>query len=277
MIAKKRSWFLIMVFIFVFLFYLPEAEAGLRVREGLTREFTVSSDETVESEIIIENTGDEPREVKVYLRDYFYNRDGITKYRQPGTTERSNAGWLQLNPEEKVTVPPQSETAVNYTIDIPDDETLYGTYWSMLMVEPEEEIELFADPEEGLQVRTGVRQISRYGIQIRTNIEDTGSQELSVLDRRVIEDPEEDKTYLELDLENTGERWFKVDIRAEFYDQEGYFKKELEGPAARLYPGTSVRRRIEITDIEPGAYQVLVIFSGAEDQVWGARYNLNLD
>ena len=277
MFFEKRSWLIIIIFIFVFLVHLPQAHAGLRVKEGLTREFTVSTSDTIDKKISIENTGNEPQDVKVYLRDYFYNREGITKYREPGTTYRSNADWIQLNPEKAVTVPPQSETNINYTINVPDDDGLYGTYWSMIMVEPEEAIELLEDPEGGIEVQTGIRQISRYGVQIRTNIGDTGTEKLSVMDTRVIQTSEEGKTYLELDLENKGERWFRIELRSEFYDKEGYLKTKVEGPSASLYPGTSVRRRMEITDIDPGDYQVLVIFEGREDQVWGARYNLSIE
>jgi len=276
MLKPNRNWVLPIAVIFILIFSSHTIEASIRVTEGLSREFTLNPGEVIQASITIKNSGEEPQEVKIYLRDYHYTREGITSYGQPGTRERSNADWLQLNPEEKITIPPQGETDVHYTITVPPDADLKGTYWCMLMVEPEEGIELIEDPETGLQVQTGIRQISRYGIQIRTHIGDTGTEELVVLDRRLVQGPE-GKKYLELDLENTGERWFRIETRAEFYDQDGFLKDKLEGPTASLYPGTSVRRRIDISDIDPGSYEVLVIFEGGRDRVWGALYTLTVE
>jgi len=273
--TSKGNGLILMALIIIMLISSSTIEASISVTEGLSREFTLNPGETINAKITIKNSGEEPREVKVYLRDYFYTSEGKTSYSQPGSRIRSNADWLQLNPEQEIIIPPRGETDVHYTIQVPDDD-LKGTYWCMLMIEPKDGLELFEDPEKGLLIQTGIRQISRYGIQIRTHIGDTGTEELSIIDRRLVQDQEGEK-YLELDLKNVGERWFATESRLEFYDQEGFLKRKLEGPSARLYPGTSLRRRFNITDIEPGSYEVLVVFESERDKVWGALYTLTLD
>lgn len=276
MTQKKKICLCFLLIVFFFLFNVDNITASIRVSEGLSRDFTLSHGEVISARITIRNLASESQEVAVYLRDYFYTHEGITQYKEPGTTYRSNADWIRLNPAESIIIPPQSEADLHYTITVPQDSILQGTYWSMLMIEPQEGVGIVFDSELEMQTQTGIRQRSRYGIQIRTHLGETGTTELTILDRRLIQDSAGEK-YLEFDLQNVGERFFEIDIFAEFYNEEGLLEQKVDGPSARLLPGTSVRRSIKLADLKPARYQVLIIFDGERDKVWGARYNLNLE
>ena len=121
----------------VFCFLIPSTtEAGVSIIGGLSHQKKVNPGpgETYKGSILIKNTGTEPQEVKIYQTDYQFRFDGSNNYGPPGKLKRSNANWLSFNPHRLI-IPPNDVLRVNYTVKVPDDPNLVGTYWSMLMVE----------------------------------------------------------------------------------------------------------------------------------------------
>jgi hypothetical protein len=49
------------------------------------------------------------------------------------------------------------------------------------------------------------------------------------------------------------------------------------GERARVYPGTSVRRAIDLTDVPAGAYKALLVADAGDESVYGATYALLLE
>ena len=88
---------------------------------------------------------------------------------------------------------------------------------------------------------------------------------------------EESKRTLEVDLENIGERWLRPYLWAELYDGEGRFVGKFEACKHRIYPGTSARYRVDLSEVPKGDYKALVIADCGGDFIFGANYNLKLE
>ena len=67
-----------------------------------------------------------------------------------------------------LSVPANGTVQVNYTVAVPDDENLSGTYWSVMMVEgiPAGSPESSNPDDSAKNVGVGIRQVFRYGIQL---------------------------------------------------------------------------------------------------------------
>ena len=258
-------------FIFLFLLMPIGSEAGVSVIGGLSHEREVKVAETYQGVILIRNTAEEPQEVKVYQTDYLFFFDGRNLYGEPGKIARSNADWITFSPHRLI-VPAKGTSAVNYTVKVPDDETLLGTYWSMCMVEGISKSSPEAINPEKDKVKIGVRQIMRYGIQMITHIGDTGIRKLSFLKTKLFK--EEEKRILQVDLENIGERWLIPFLWTELYDEEGRYMGKFEGGRLLIYPGTSVRFRIDLSEVSEGTYKALVVADSGGDDVFGISYTL---
>src|SRR5690554_5914859 len=142
--SYSRSKFHIFGIIFFLLFISTTTlYANIRISGGLSREYTLSPAEVFDDELIIYNSSDVAVDVKIYLSDYFYTWDGRTRYLQAGTEERSNADWLELRDGEIYTIPANDSFSFKYSIEVPADEELIGTYWSMIMVEPQSGLNFF--------------------------------------------------------------------------------------------------------------------------------------
>lgn len=241
---------------------------------GLTHERVAKVGETYRGVIFIRNSSEKLQEVKVYHTDYLFFFDGRSIYGEPGKDARSNANWISFRPK-RLTIPPKETSGVNYTVNVPDDENLVGTYWSMLMVEGISKNSPGAIREEKGKVKLGIRQVTRYGIQMVTNIGDTGARRLKFLETKLLK--EEERRILQVDMENIGERWLRPFLWAELYDEKGSYIGRFEGGGWRIYPGTSVRYRLDLSQAPKGEYKALVIADCGGEDVFGVTCTLKFE
>ncbi len=248
------------------------AFGGVAVIGGLTRQHTVKPGESFEGVILVKNTGHAPLEINFSQTDYAFTADGASHYDKPGTRPRSNAPWIALNPP-RVTIPPLETVSVYYQGRVPDAAELAGTYWSMVMVEPVATPAPLAEGGEK-QVAMGVQAVMRYAVQIVTAIGATGTEQLAILDKRMLTDA--GKSALQLDVANTGERMQTPAVSAELFNARGVSIGQFQGGKQRIYPQCSVRYKVEFADVPPGKYTAMVVMDSGGDYVTGAQYTLEI-
>jgi len=265
------------------------ARAGVSVIGGLSHKKEAEIGETYKGLILIRNTGDEPQEVKVYQNDYLFFFDGRNAFGEPGKDPRSNASWLIFNPHRLI-IPPNGTATVNYTVKVPDgpnlpddpnlvddpnrpnDPNLVGTYWSMLMVEGIPETSPESSEAEKDKIKMGITQVVRYAIQMVTHIGDTGERKLKFLETKLLKETE--KRTLQVDIENIGERYLAHFLWAELYDEQGRYIGKFEERRLGTFPGTSVRYRIDLSEVPKGTYKALIVADCGGDYIFGANYTL---
>ncbi len=246
---------------------------GVGVLGGLSRENTSAPGQSYQGVIVVTNQGAQPAEVKVYQTDYTPLRGGC-KYGEPGTTPRSNAKWITLTPQQLV-IPPGEKGEVFYTVTVPQDPELKGSYWSMVMVEPMKPISVEPPKVEKDQIAVGIVSVVRYGLLMLTHIGGTGTRELRILERELQE--AQGKRTLLLHVENTGERVLSCKVWAELYNAEGMSVGRFgrEGSTS-FFPGSTQDVRIDLSGVPAGAYNALVVIDAGGEDVFGAQYDLNL-
>jgi hypothetical protein len=143
----------------------------------------------------------------------------------------------------------------------------------MVMVEPIPA----GSPEAAPDVTVQLSHSIRYAIQIVTQIGRGGDSDvgLSFTNPGVIE--EDGKRLFLVDVENTGKRWVRPSLWLELDSESGQPMCKFQGPASRLYPGTSSRFRIEIGPIPKGKYLGLVVADGTGDNLFGANVELEIE
>jgi len=243
--------------------------AGLVVESELTQFKSALRGEFYEGVINLKNDGSEAVEARAYLTDYVFNCKGENFYNDPGSHERSNATWVEFSPK-RVTIPPGQKASISYRIHVPVN-TLDGTFWCMLMVEEVSEISTDPVKEQTIGISTKIR----YGIQLITNIEQSGHPDLNFLDVKLLDG--EDGPYLQIDLENKGTRWTRPIVWVELVNSKGKQLKRRESTEMRIFPGTSVRHTISLDKVPFDSYKALIIADGGgEDAMTGMQCNLNI-
>ena len=251
--------------------FIAESHAAITVVGNLAQQAVMLPGETHEGIITLRNLGSTPSEVRVYQTDYTFTSDGKSSYSAAGEAPRSNAGWIFIQPN-RLTVAPGSTAPIYYTIKAPDDQELIGTFWSIVMVEEIAE----TSPESSKRSKSvGINAVMRYGVQLITEIGESGTSSLQFLDRQYIISEDGTKTF-QLDIENNGEKWYIPDLWIEAYDSAGNSVEHFEGAKRRIFPGCSVRHLIDITTLPAGKYKFLVIVDTGDENVYGAEYDLEL-
>jgi len=265
---KVRNLKSIIIFLFVLINSTASFSQSQVVIAGeLTYEQNILPGNSESGTISVRNIGPDSTLVRVYQKDYVFYYDGTSDYPEPGTIERSNSTWITYTPK-RFYISGNSEVTINYFVQVPSVDTLCGTYWSMIMVEPTKEV--VPEKKEGITVNT----VIRYGIQIITNIGNTGEKIIEFVDVNLMKDNE--KRVLLIDIENIGERIVRPSVWAELYNSTGEKIGTFGSQMARTFPGTSIRKRIDISSVEPGLYKTIIIADCGEDDLFGLDYSLEI-
>ena len=267
---RTSTWLAALVFFGLAAF---AAQAAVIVVGPLAYEHEAQPGRVVEGTLEVRNPEDRSQEVKFYQSDYRFFADGTTEYGEPGKLPRSNALWMSFQPKQ-ATIPPRESVTLRYTIRVPEDPALSGTYWSLLMVEPIPEGSPESSSPDPRKTTLGIREVLRYAVQIAVHIGATGRRELKFAQLRLTE--EGGKRLLAVDVENTGERLLHGRFWTEIYDSGGRYVGRFEGGERRLYPGTSVRFKADLPGLENASYKALIVVDCGGDDVFGASANLLL-
>jgi hypothetical protein len=251
-------------------FWTLNAQASISVSGGLTRDFTLRPGDEVQEVIEITNTSDAVERVTLYQTDYRYSSDGSNQYDEPGSSSRSNAGWVTFSPHE-IDIPPQGTAQVLMKIAVPADAGLFGTYWSMIMIEPAPEIT--EDPAAGGQPLIAVNTVVRHAIQVSTTIQEGGQKTVTPEGKLYRQDG---LTILSLDLVNSGDYLVRPGVWVEIYDDAGQMLDRLASDPMRIFPGCSVRHIFKL-ELAAGNYQALAVIDNEDGDVWGTRYNIEIE
>jgi hypothetical protein len=263
--AKRRMILTVLFFCFL----IPcVAMAEVTIPGGLTKEREARIGEEYHGVIVIQNSSDERQEVKAYQTDYLFFHDGKNIYGEPGKLGRSNANWITFSPERFI-IPPKDSYTLKYTVKVPDNEALVGTYWSVIMVEGVAPVS-----SDTIRNGIGVRQVMRYGIQMVTHIGNTGERKIKFLNTQLLRVQE--KRILQIDVENIGERWLRPVLWTELFDEEGGQKGKFDGRKIRIYPGTSARIRVDLSEVPDGKFMALVVADNGDEYIFAAQLTLNI-
>ena len=254
--------------------FVSDIHAAITVDGDLSQTIIIEPGNTQEGIIMLRNLSNASAEVRVYQTDYSFSSNGQTDYSNPGENPRSNAGWLFIQPT-RLTISPLSRSPVYYTVKVPDNQELSGTFWSVVMIE---EIPPGSKESNRQQTdkRVGLSAIMRYGVQIITEIGDTGTTSLKFLDKKLVINDVGNKSF-QIDIENNGEKWYMPDLWIELYDSNGNNVGRIEAPKKRIFPGCSVRHLMDISSLKAGKYKMIVIADTGNENVFGAEYDLELE
>ena len=271
----KLRYRIFLVVLLIMLTVTSASYARISIIGGLSHEKKASAGEVYKGSIIINNGDVKPQEIKIYQTDYTFDCDGTNEYGAAGELERSNAKWVSFSPNRMI-IPSESTMTINYTVKVPGgDPNLVGTYWSMLMVEEIPETSPESSQAEEVVPQVGIMQIVRYGIQMITHIEDTGERKLEFLDTKLLR--EDEKRILKVDIGNAGQRWLRASLWVELYDDTGSYIGRFENDRKRIFPDTSVRFNVDLSNVPKGSYQSLVVADCGGDDIFGANLTLRFD
>ena len=246
------------------------AGAQISVVGSTVEERSAAPGETYVGTIVVRNLTPEDQPVRIYQTDYLFSADGTSNFAEAGTTPRSNSRWITPTVRSLI-VPSNSEMTVSYTVVVPANDSLVGSYWSTIMVEgaPNE-----AGRSSGGRPQVGIGSVTRYAVQVSTNIRDTGSRKVNFANSRFLTNPDDSTQSFELEVHNVGERAYRPALWIEVYDAEGTLKANARQERGLLYPGTSLKQAFALGKLAPGTYRAIVFADSGDDAVFASQFTL---
>jgi len=243
-------------------------KANILILNGLTHEKNLLSGEKATETIQLQNASTQAKSVNIYLTDYWFTHNGESHYDEPGTVPRSNSKWIRVS-QLFITMQPGEVRSVDFEVNVPDIDTLNGSYWSVIMIEG------VAPPDTNRQENAiTISTVLRYAVQIVTHIGNTGTRDLEFLQFNMTKN--EGIPCLEVFLKNTGERALRPELSVEFFDGNGNSQGLRKADPKRLYPGTSVKLSIPLEAILPGKYKGIIIADCNDDYIFGSEVSIDL-
>jgi hypothetical protein len=254
-------------------FVAPAASrAQIAVLSSTVEEKTAGPGEKYTGTIVIANATNQSQVARIYQTDYRFSSDGTAHYDEPGTSAHSNASWITPQ-ASRIVVPANSQVAVPYAVAVPVNDSLRGTYWSMIMVEGAP-VEPAPSAGAAKKPAVAVGAVMRYAIQLATHIRASGTRTVKFDAPSAVKNAN-GVAALDLDMTDTGERGFRPTLWVEVYDAQGVLRAHAKQVRGLLYPGTSLHQHFDLGELPAGTYKAVVFADTGEDSVFATQFTIN--
>ena len=212
----------------------------------------------------IANVGNRNERVQLRQNDYLYTADGYNIFNNPGSDPRSNAPWITLL-QDDIVIAPGKTAKVPYTVQVPPNSALCGSYWSLLFVQAITDSLL--NPDRPDDSRVELQANLRYGVQIITDIGESGKKIIHIDNIQVSKI--ENEHAIHFNVNNIGEKSVFTNIYAQVYTDKGKYVGRFDGNRRKTLPGCSINTYIQFPHLEEGRYRMQIIADGGGNDVFG--------
>ncbi|KMQ59569.1 hypothetical protein ACM46_19555 [Chryseobacterium angstadtii] len=244
--------------------------AGIVVLNGLTHAYKVENGKVYKGKIAIENTGSKAQNVKLFLQDFTYQADGSISYTTLHTNRKTNGEWIKLN-TNLITLKGKEKTEVFYEITVPDQLADPGSYWSVIIVEPVDDIKPSND-----KAGVNITSVIRYAIQVITDYKtDQAKPDLKFESVKI--EKEEGKQIAKIAIANNGNLYCKPTASIEIYNRKtGERIGSYMSTAMGLLPQTSKSFYIDISKVPADLYKAVIIATDEDENAFALNVELEV-
>lgn len=250
----------------------PTSLLGLQVNNLSCLE-KLNPGEKKQIQIILINDSDSKEQVNLKLANYACNSDGEHFYDEDYLNDlikypRSNKSWIDHGLSQ-IYLEPRETRNIYYTIHVPNDDTLVGSYWSILLIEPQGTTLSKDTVNEGFSLQIKIR----YAHHIIASIGDA-TPKLKILKKEIKEI--NGKPFLCLHVLNEGNLFFEPNLTLKLYDDNGKLEATLKSQSERLYPGNSQCFLLNVETLSEeklkGKLIGFLLFDGNENLFFGDKF-----
>lgn len=242
--------------------------ASIVVLNGLTHVYSGNAGDRIEGELILMNTTDLPQQITFKLNDVIFSCETNRFFTDTVSHKQSSLPWFQGSLMDKVLLP-KEQFVYKYSIQIPKDQSLKGTYWSALMIEATKPVK-----EEQLTTNIQMDTKIRYAIGLITHVNQKENVNIDFEAISLNEDIDTVKS-LKIGISNTSLFMEGVQLSLEIYDSKGFKVGERKSKREMVFPGACQQYELDISDLEKGEYECILTADSRKEFI-GTNINLSV-
>jgi hypothetical protein len=234
-------------------------DASLVLQDNVQKVFDTSFGETVSGSVQLYNPTHRPLNVRISQADFVYNERDERFFIEPGKYARSNANWIRYTGLH--TIPPFETYNFTFSVSVPNQRELVGSYWSILFIE--EDIHLF-DTHNDIVFQM------RFAVLVINNIRNTGDIDFNFNDIVFTNDS------VSLILHNTGSLWFETTIKIDIFNDNAQLIGRYSFEGNSILPGLGRVFNFPIQTMISGNYHAVIVAEVGDNQIFGHQVSFTI-
>ncbi|MFC4723262.1 hypothetical protein ACFO5O_13075 [Geojedonia litorea] len=242
--------------------------ANVVVLNGLTHSYSGSAGQTFEGYILLANTSNEQQRVTFSLSEAIYSCEQERVIGNDIDHKNSSSSWFESSVTD-VTLSPKQKYSFKYSITVPNDETLNGSYWTTLIVDLEKPIR----EEKVNNIALGTK--IRYAIRLLTDVNNKNEVAIDFKSINLKLNPVNQKKQLDVKILNESPFIENVKLSLEVYDAYGNKVLGTKTKRAIVFPEVCRDFSIDVSGLPVGEYQCIVLADSDEEYI-GTNISLTI-
>ena len=226
--------------------------------------FNADPGEIQKKEINLINHSGKPQKYSLKLADYVMDKDGNKKTVALGTSKRSCADWLTLNPSF-VELNPNQAATIEALMTVPKDG--YSAKWCMIQVEVSREQSAF---EADKSLATGVMLVPRIVILVKQSPKSNNNYRATITGLKEVTKTGDKTRSFEVQVTNIGDNVIDATVNLALADIQTAKEQKFSPVKATVYPDGSRTMKLELPNtLAKGKYALAAILDYGHHQPLG--------
>ena len=257
---------------FVFLFFSTCIFAQDFEVSPVLMSFNADPGETQTKQINLINHSGKPQKYTLKLSDYVLDKDGNKKSVPLGSSKRSCADWITLNPSF-VELNPNQTATIDAMINVPNNG--FTAKWCMIYVEVAKEQTSF---EADKSLATGVVLVPRIVILVKQSPKSNTNYKATVTNLKEVTKPGDSERNFEVTVTNIGENIIDANVNLALANMETATEEKFSPVKVTVYPDAARVVKLQLPKtIKKGKYALAAILDyGHRQPMGGTQLLLNV-
>lgn len=223
--------------------------------------------------ITVRNHSVEREKFVLNLSDYLLNEEGAKKAVEAGSTPRTLADWLTINPAF-VELNPNESAEIQLILNVP--RSGFNTRWGMIPVEIAREQ---SPSTVDKQLATGVRIIPRIVVLVKQSPRSNLNYKGTVTGLKEVTKPDDEFRSFEATLINQGDKILEANVFLAVANMDTMGEEQLKPTMVTIYPDQSRKVTLSLrSKLEPGKYAIAYLMDyGHRSALEGAQMMLEVE
>ncbi|MEP5254404.1 MAG: hypothetical protein ABJQ39_05030 [Winogradskyella arenosi] len=243
--------------------------ANVVIINGLTHSYSGVSGQIFYGEVLLANTSSEEQRITFSLSEALYSCESGRVFSEGIAHQNSSTAWFKSSVMDK-TLAAKERYVFKYSISVPNDDALKGSFWTTLMINVEKPIREEVVNDIGLDTKI------RYAIRLLTDVNFSDEVNIDFKDISLKSKGNGAEKQLDINIYNENIFIENVKLALELYDANGNLVLEVPTKRLKVFPNVCRVYSIDLEGLPIGEYQCVIV-ADSRDEFLGTNFSMIIE